>query len=88
MKTRSKKSENVPVPFILILVPKEREQKLFGDPLETIWKNCIFNLCGINNFYRRMFEVVVTSTSEQRGKWLTEVEKTVHKYFPAHNENG
>lgn len=67
--------------------PVEREQKVFGDPLETIWKNCIFNLCGINNFHRRMFEVVVTSTPEQRVKWLKEVEETVHKYFPSHNEN-
>jgi len=21
-----------------------------GDPLETIWKNCIFGLCGVTNF--------------------------------------
>jgi NAD(P)H dehydrogenase (quinone) len=26
---------------------EEREQMVFGDPLETIWKNCIFGLCGV-----------------------------------------
>ena len=24
----------------------EREKIVFGDPVETIWRNCIFNLCG------------------------------------------
>ncbi|HOO78696.1 MAG TPA: NAD(P)H-dependent oxidoreductase, partial [bacterium] len=27
--------------------PPERELRAFGDPLETIWKNCIFGLCGV-----------------------------------------
>jgi NAD(P)H dehydrogenase (quinone) len=44
----------------------EREQNVFGDPLETIWRNCIFGLCGVDNFYRRMFNVVVTSTEAER----------------------
>ena len=62
--------------------PPVRERDEFGDPLETIWKNCIFGLCGVDNFYRRNFTVVVTSTLEQRQKWLFEVEETVGKYFP------
>lgn len=24
--------------------PEEREMNVFGDPLETLWKNCIFGL--------------------------------------------
>ena len=24
----------------------EREASVFGDPLETLWKNCVFGLCG------------------------------------------
>jgi NAD(P)H dehydrogenase (quinone) len=43
-----------------------REAKVFGDPLETLWKNCFFGLCGIATVYREMFNVVVTSTLEQR----------------------
>jgi NAD(P)H dehydrogenase (quinone) len=60
----------------------EREKAVFNDPLETIWKNCIFDLCGVTNFYRRMFTIVVTSTDEQRKEWLKEVQQTIDKYFP------
>ena len=60
----------------------EREKDVFGDPLETIWKNCIFGLCGITNFHRRMFNVVVTSTEDQRRGWLLDVEKDIHTFFP------
>jgi len=59
-----------------------REQKVFGDPLETIWKNCIFDFCGVANFYRRMFNIVVVSSDEQRKEWLEEVRQTIDKYFP------
>ncbi len=59
----------------------EREQNVFGDPLETIWKNCIFDLCGVETFYRRMFNIIVVSTKTQRKEWLTEVKETVKKYL-------
>ena len=58
-----------------------RERELFGDPLETIWKNCIFGLCGIKNFYRKMFSIVVTSSEDQRMDWLEEVRQTIDRYF-------
>ncbi len=61
--------------------PEERELNVFGDPLELIWKNCIFDLCGVKDFYRKMFRVVVTSTSEERAEWLDEVRKMVNLYF-------
>ncbi len=61
----------------------ERELAVFGDPLETIWKNCIFGLCGVKTFYRETFSVVVTSTAVQRQEWLTKVRTVVNKYFPA-----
>ncbi len=60
----------------------KREREVFGDPLETIWKNCIFDLCGVTNFYRRMFNIVVVSTKEQRKEWLKEVGQTIARYFP------
>lgn len=61
----------------------ERENNFFGDPLETIWKNCIFGLCGVSaeNFYRRTFSVVITSSQSDRIKWLEEVKKTVENVF-------
>ncbi len=60
----------------------EREKLVFGDPLETIWKNCIFGLCGIADFYRWMFGIMVTSTETQRNEWLTEVKNAVDSIFP------
>jgi putative NADPH-quinone reductase len=62
--------------------PDEREQKVFGDPLETIWKNCVFDLCGVKNVHRRTFTVVITSTPQQRAQWLAEVRETVTRFFP------
>lgn len=61
----------------------KREKNVFGDPLETIWKNCIFGLCGVTGFHRRMFNVIVTSTDAQRKKWLDAVAKDMNKFFPA-----
>lgn len=62
--------------------PADREQEVFGDPLQTLWKNCIFDLCGVPLTHRRMFGVVVTSTPEQRQTWLTEVRSLLHSCFP------
>jgi putative NADPH-quinone reductase len=59
----------------------ERENRVFNDPLETIWKNCIFGLCGVKKFYRRTFNIIVTSTESQRKEWLNEVRQTVAKFF-------
>ena len=61
--------------------PAKREKDIFGDPLETLWNNCIFDLCGVKNFYRKMYGVIVTSTPEKRKSWLEDVRKTVKKYF-------
>jgi len=60
----------------------EREKRMFADPLETIWKNCIFGLCGVHKFHREMFSIVVTSTEKQRDSWLRDIVKTVDEYYP------
>lgn len=57
--------------------PSDREQEVFGDPLEAIWRKCIFEFCGVASYYRKMFNVVVTSTLEERRRWLAEVEDIV-----------
>jgi putative NADPH-quinone reductase len=59
----------------------QREKDVFGDPLETIWKNCIFGLCGVTNFHRRMFNVLVTSTNKQRKNWLDSVRQDINILF-------
>jgi NAD(P)H dehydrogenase (quinone) len=66
---------------------EERENKLFLDPLETIWKNCIFDLCGVKNVYRKMFRIVVTSTPEERRSWLSEVIQILDMHLPSYYLN-
>ncbi|MFC0875781.1 NAD(P)H-dependent oxidoreductase [Saccharicrinis sp. FJH2] len=61
---------------------EKRENEIFQDPLESIWKNCIFDFCGIKQFERRMFRIIVTSTKEQRVKWLNEAKAIIDMYFP------
>ncbi|HNW50311.1 MAG TPA: NAD(P)H-dependent oxidoreductase [Prolixibacteraceae bacterium] len=60
---------------------EERENSIFLDPLETIWKNCVFGLCGILNVERKIFRIVVTSTPEERKRWLEEVKTTINNHF-------
>ena len=62
--------------------PEEREREAFGDPLERLWRDCIFDLCGVKYFYRRNFGVIVTSTLEQREAWLEEARQLVNRLFP------
>ncbi|MCP4111640.1 MAG: NAD(P)H-dependent oxidoreductase [Desulfobacteraceae bacterium] len=61
---------------------EERENAVFGDPLDALWKKCIFDLCGVGIVFRRMFSVIVTSTPEQRKEWLKQVEESVSLHFP------
>ncbi|MBI9074444.1 MAG: NAD(P)H-dependent oxidoreductase [Desulfatibacillum sp.] len=61
--------------------PGHREDEIFGDPLESLWKDCIFKLCGVESFYRKMFRVIVTSTEDERQSWLDEVRSIVKENF-------
>jgi NAD(P)H dehydrogenase (quinone) len=72
----------VAIVFNTANTPLEREGKVFGDPLELIWKNCIFGLCGIPDFKREVFSVVVTSSPEQRREWLNQVEVIIDGLLP------
>jgi NAD(P)H dehydrogenase (quinone) len=62
--------------------PAAREQEVFGDPLERIWKDCIVSFCGVPVFHRRTFGVVVTSTADQRTAWLEDVRHLTSSTFP------
>jgi len=63
--------------------PAVREQEVFGDPLERIWKDCIVSFCGIPFCRRRMFGVIVTSSEEERKAWLADVREIVNEVFPS-----
>jgi len=62
--------------------PEDRELDTYGDPLETLWKKCVFGFCGVKNVQRRSFSNVVASNYEQRTQWLMEVRKIVKSHFP------
>ena len=53
--------------------PLTREQAVFGDPLERLWKTSVFDLCGVRNVTRRMFGPMTGSTATERAAWLAEV---------------
>jgi putative NADPH-quinone reductase len=57
--------------------PPEREHEVFGDPLDAIWKRCVFPLCGVHSVVRRMVGPMSGSTAEQREAWLAEVRSLV-----------
>jgi len=59
----------------------ERELSYFADPLETLWKNCIFGFCGVEKFTRRHFNIVLTSSDDQRKSWLNDVESVLKSYI-------
>jgi shikimate kinase/3-dehydroquinate synthase len=65
--------------------PEQRELEVFGDPLERLWRDCIFDLCGVEAFYRRMYRVIVTSTPEQRQAWLEDVAHVIQEHFDQSN---
>jgi len=62
--------------------PAQRERTVFKDPLELLWRNCIFDLCGVTDCYRKMFTVVVTSTAAERALWLAEVTAAIDRFYP------
>ncbi len=70
------------VVFTTSNTPRDDELRLYGDPLENLWKACVFGMCGVDDFTRRNFESIVMSTPEQRAEWLAEVRRIVRERFP------
>jgi putative NADPH-quinone reductase len=68
--------------FITSNTSPERERKVFGDPLERIWKDCVFGLCGVETVEIKTFAIVVTSSQQERENWLDETTSLVNKHFP------
>jgi putative NADPH-quinone reductase len=59
--------------------PAEREQAVFGDPLDTLWKRCVCGLCGVQRVTRRVVGPVSGSTEAQRAAWLDQVTALVRR---------
>jgi NAD(P)H dehydrogenase (quinone) len=78
----NEKGEGVPVGllqakwarvFTTSNTPPGKEQAMFGDPLQNLWTRCVLEFCGVKDVARRNFDVIITSTPEQRAAWLDEV---------------
>jgi NAD(P)H dehydrogenase (quinone) len=65
------------------MTPEDEDRKHYGDPLENLWKNCIFAFCGLGDFHRRYFRMVQAVSQEERIGMLTEVKATIDQLFPA-----
>lgn len=76
------------VVFTTSNTPDEREKAVFGDPLENLWKTCILGFCGVKNFQRRNYGVMVASTPGQRKAWLEDVRHVVNGAFPSTGKAG
>ncbi len=60
-----------------------REEAVFGDPLDRIWRDCIFGLCGVTDVRRRTFTPMVVSGPDQIQAWLDEASALVMDAFGA-----
>ena len=56
---------------------EDSENNIFLDPLETLWKNCIFGFCGAKSVHRMLLRIVAESTPEIRAGWLLDIDKTL-----------
>lgn len=65
----------------------DRENNYFGDPLENIWKQCVFGFCGIDKYHRRMFRSIEGSSDKTRTEWLAQVNNEVKEIFNSRIEN-
>jgi len=61
--------------------PLEIEIKELGNPLDLLWKKCIFNFCGVQNVTRKIFTPVDESKNQQRQEWLDEVQTIIQKHI-------
>lgn len=60
--------------------PWQREVAVFGNPLERLWRDCVFSLCGVRAVERRVFGPMASSTETQRAGWLDEVAAVVARH--------
>jgi NAD(P)H dehydrogenase (quinone) len=52
--------------------PQDKEDLLYGDPLQAHWIRVVFGMCGVPRVHRRNFCPVIVSTPEIRHQWLEE----------------
>ncbi len=61
--------------------PPEDEARLHGDPLDKLWKTCIFGFCGVDDCYRRNFASLAMSSADDRVRWVEQVRQIVRERY-------
>ena len=59
----------------------EREETLYGDPLASIWGQCVAPYLGGPQVTRRVLRPVTDATPEQRATWVDEIEALTTQTF-------
>ena len=54
-------------------MPREAEQKLLGNPLETLWKKSVFVQCGVPDCEVKVFSPLGAADAGRRAAWLQDV---------------
>ena len=62
--------------------PPAKEVELYGDPLDNLWKRCVWGFCGVKTVHRELIAPVITSTPEQRAAWLAKAGELTRQLFP------
>ena len=67
--------------FTTANTPPEQEQRLYGDPLDGLWKRCVWGFCGVKNVHRELIAPIISSTLEQRQGWLERARALVRQHL-------
>jgi len=83
------KGDYIPVGLLkakigLVLNTSNTPNNFANDILDSIWKNKVFNICGVNDVKRINFGMLKNSDNSQRAEWLLEVKQLVNSLFPTH----
>ena len=63
--------------------PTDREARVFGDPLDSIWRACVAPYVGDPRVERVTYAVVADSTAVERRAWLADVaHRTTRLFLP------
>ena len=65
------------VVFTTSNTPQSADRELFGDPLENFWKRCVLEFCGVKQVMRVNYDVIITSTPQQREAWLEDARQRI-----------
>lgn len=68
--------------YAIVFNTSNNKTKIETDPLEIIWKDRVFNMCGIDKVERRNFCNVKESNKNTRLNWLSEVDFLINYLFP------